>query len=78
MASYNFVRPVSIPKRQVFDKVGTGIPTPVLRKFFCQRAWNVAWAMYETWVSEGEPDPSPPSGNVVTGLTTAAFWKMVV
>jgi len=78
MASYNFTRPTSFPAISPFDKVGTGDPVPTLKKFFLQRAWNTVWLAYETWTSEDAPDPNPPSGDPITGLTTAAYWKAVV
>lgn len=78
MASYDFIRPTSFPSVSPFDKAGTGSPSPTLKKFYFQRAFNTDEGMYETWVSEGAANPTPPSGGSITGLTTAAFWKMVV
>lgn len=79
MAAYDFEQPqydFLIP--QQFDKVGSGVPTPVLKKFYFHRAWNTVELNYETWVSQGIPQPNPPSGDPITGLTTAAFWRMVI
>lgn len=78
MAAYDFEQPTSTIVPQQFDKVGTGVATPTLTKFFFQRAWNTVGLYYETWVSQGIPEPNPPSGDAITNLTTAAFWKMVV
>jgi len=78
MASYDFNRPTSFAEVQPFEKVGTGVATPTLKKFFFQRAWNTVWGAYETWITEAVPDPNPPSGDAITGLTTAGFWKEVV
>lgn len=78
MAGYDFNRPTSFAEVQPFDKVGTGIPEPVLKKFFFQRAWNTSGLYFETWVSIGFPNPIPPSGDPIIGLTTSAFWKEVV
>lgn len=78
MASYDIAKPGSFPQVQSFDKIGTGTATPTLTVFFVQRAWNTAWSAYETWISEGSADPNPPSGESITGLTTAAVWQEVV
>lgn len=78
MAAYDFEKETSFITPQQFDKVGTGVPVPVQRKFFCQRAYNTSWGTYETWISEGSPNPNPPSGDAITGLTTVGFWKQVV
>lgn len=78
MAVYEFEQPLSFVVPQQFNKTGTGIATPTLKKFYFQRAWNTIEQNYETWVSQGAPDPNPPSGDPITGLTTSAFWKMVV
>jgi hypothetical protein len=78
MASYDFNRPNFFPSIQPFTKTGTAEVTPTLKKFFLQRAWNTVGQYFETWISEGAPQATPPSGDVVTGLTTSAFWKEVV
>jgi hypothetical protein len=78
VASYDFKKPNTFPAMQPFEKVGTGAATPTLKKFFFQRAYNTVWAAYETWISEGAPQPTPPSGDAITGLTTAGFWKQVI
>lgn len=79
MASYDFDQGLSdLLYPQQFEKIGTGVPVPTQKKYFFQRAWNTVGSYYETWVSEGAPDPTPPSGDPVTNLTTSAFWKMVV
>jgi len=78
MAAYDFERPTSFIVPQQFDKIGTGVATPTLKKFYFQRAWNTVEGNYETWVSVGAPEPIPPSGDPITGLTTASFWKMVI
>lgn len=78
MASFDFNKPIFFPPVQPFEKVGTGVATPTLKKFFFQRAYNTVWAAYETWITEGVADSNPPSGDAITGLTTAGFWKEVV
>lgn len=78
MASYNFKRPMQFPQIQPFEKVGSGVVTPTLKKFFFQRAYNTVWSAYETWITEGFPEPNPPSGDSITGLTTSGFWKQTV
>ena len=78
MASYDFKRPTFFPATQPFEKIGSGEATPTLKKFFFQRAYNTVWAAFETWVTEGVANPNPPSGDAITGLTTAGFWKEVV
>lgn len=78
MTAYNIETDSSFLVPQQFDKAGTGIATPTLKKFYFQRAFNTDEGNYETWVSVGAPEPVPPSGGNITGLTTAAFWKMVV
>lgn len=78
MASYDFDRPTEYSLIQPFEKVGSGIATPTMRKYFFQRAWNTAGGYYETWISEGAPADTPPSGDAVTNLTRSAFWRQVV
>lgn len=78
MASFTFTKPASYPEISPFDKTGTGDPVPTLKLFYFHRAWNLAWLTYETWITEGEADPNPPSGESITGLTVCGFWKKVV
>jgi hypothetical protein len=78
MASYNFTRPLVNKPIFEFDKLPYTEPTPALRKFYFHRAWNTVELLYETWTTEDNPDPSPPSGDPITGITIAAFWKKVV
>ncbi len=78
MAAYDFERETSFLVPQPFEKIGTGAATPTRRKFFFQRAYNTVWATYETWITEGAPSATPPSGDAITGLTTSGFWKQVV
>jgi len=38
------------------------------------RAWNTITLSYEFWTSIGYPDPNPPSGDPVTGVTIIGEW----
>ena len=76
MAAYDITLPES-PTLQPLRKVGGGAPEVSLRLFFVQRAWNLNTLAWETWTTENEPDPNPPSGDPISGLTTAGIWKQV-
>lgn len=78
MASYSFTRPAVNQPVFEFDKIPYGEPTPTLRKFYYYRAWNTTLLMWETWVTVDVPDPAPPSGDPIVGLTQALFWRKVV
>jgi len=80
MATFNISVPGTPPLIEYFDKMGDGVPVPYQRRFYFQRAWNTVTLSYETWISEGSPSPTPPSGDPIQAgsLTTAMFWKRVV
>lgn len=76
MATYSIALPGS-PTLQPLQKVGEGVAESTLKQFFVQRAWNLNTLAWETWTTEDEPDPNPPSGDPISGLTTAGIWKQV-
>ncbi|RLC76833.1 MAG: hypothetical protein DRJ03_27880 [Chloroflexi bacterium] len=76
MAAYDITLPGS-PTLQPLRKVAEGEADVTLKQFFVQRAWNLNTQAWETWTTEDEPDPNPPSGDPITGLTTAGIWKQV-
>jgi hypothetical protein len=43
--------------------------------YYRMRAWNLVTLTFEVWVSVGSPDPSPPSGNPVIGVTVIGVWE---
>ena len=76
MASYDIALPGD-PTLQPLEKVGEGTAEPAMKQFFVHRAWNLTLQAWETWTTEDEPDPNPPSGDPITGLTIAGIWKEV-
>lgn len=49
-------------------------PTPQPQHHFRMRAWNTVTLSYEIWTSIGDPDPNPPSGDPVTGVSIIGEW----
>lgn len=54
--------------------IGGGGTTVVKR--YLMRAWNLNLADWETWTSDGTPDPNPPSGDPVTNVTVSGVWEL--
>ena len=76
MTAYNIALPGS-PSLQPLQKASVGDAEPTLKQFFIHQAWNTVTLAWEKWTTEDEPDPNPPSGDPITGLTIAGVWKEV-
>jgi len=77
MAAYDISIPTAFPVLRPFEKVGEGDAVASLKRFFVHRAWNVTQQAWETWTTQDQPDPNPPSGDPISGLTVAGTWKQV-
>lgn len=43
-------------------------------QYFMMRGYYVSGATYETWISTGTPNTTPPSGHTLTNITITATW----
>jgi hypothetical protein len=44
-------------------------PVEEVQVYYQMRAWNLVSESYEIWLTTEEPDPTPPSGDPVVGVT---------